>query len=97
MAQTGRSLITSKSWLDPVLPDTLPPSIIELADALPKKTQYLAGRLPPETAARLGRRLQITNTYYSNLIEGQYTEPAEMQKAQAAPVKDRKQLKNCNE
>ena len=88
------SLITSKTWLDPILPDTLPPSIIALADALPRKTQFLAGRLPSETAARLGRLLQITNTYYSNLIEGQYTEPAEMQRAQAAPVKDRKQLKN---
>ncbi|WP_180203350.1 Fic family protein [Pseudomonas sp. SbOxS1] len=88
------SLITSKSWLDPILPDALPPSIIALADALPRKTQFLAGRLPPETAARLGRLLQITNTYYSNLIEGQYTEPADMQKAQTAPVKDRKRLKN---
>jgi Fic family protein len=87
-------LITSKSWLDPILPEALPPSIIALADALPRKTQFLAGRLPPETAARLGRLLQITNTYYSNLIEGQYTEPADMQKAQAAPVKDRKRLKN---
>ncbi|WP_448119169.1 Fic family protein [Pseudomonas serbica] len=88
------SLITSKSWLDPILPDALPPSIIALADALPRKTQFLAGRLPPETAARLRRLLQITNTYYSNLIEGQYTEPADMQKAQAAPVKDRKRLKS---
>jgi Fic family protein len=87
-------LITAKSWLDPILPEALPPSIIALADALPRKTQFLAGRLPPETAARLGRLLQITNTYYSNLIEGQYTEPADMQKAQAAPVKDRKRLKN---
>ncbi|MNO83664.1 Fic/DOC family protein [compost metagenome] len=88
------SLITSKSWLDPILPDALPPSIIAFADALPRKTQFLAGRLPPETAARLRRLLQITNTYYSNLIEGQYTEPADMQKAQAAPVKDRKRLKS---
>jgi Fic family protein len=87
-------LITSKAWLDPILPETLPPSIIALADALPRKTQFLAGRLPPETATRLGRLLQITNTYYSNLIEGQYTEPADMQKAQAAPIKDRKQLKS---
>ncbi|CAI8953321.1 Fic family protein [Pseudomonas sp. IT-196MI5] len=88
------SLITSKSWLDPVLPESLPPSIIDLADALPRKTRFLAGRLPPETAARLGRLLQITNTYYSNLIEGQYTEPADMQKAQTALVKDRKRLKS---
>jgi Fic family protein len=86
-------LITSKTWLDPILPEALPPSIISLADALPRKTQFLAGRLPPETAARLGRLLRITNTYYSNLIEGQYTEPADMQQAQAAPRKDRALLK----
>ena len=49
---------------------------IALADALPRKTSFLAGRLPPQTAARLDRLLQITNTYYSNLIERQYTEPA---------------------
>ena len=87
-------LITSKSWLDPILPDTLPRSIIDLADTLPRKTQFLAGRLAPETSVRLSRLLQITNTYYSNLIEGQYTEPADMQKAQSAPAKDRKQLRN---
>lgn len=86
------SLIKSKSWLDPILPDALPPSIIQAADALPRKTQFLAGRLPAETAARLGQLLQITNTYYSNLIEGQYTEPADMQRAQSAPVRDRKLL-----
>lgn len=87
-------LITSKSWLDPILPESLPQSIIDLADTLPRKTQFLAGRLAPETSVRLSRLLQITNTYYSNLIEGQYTEPADMQKAQSAPAKDRKQLRN---
>ncbi|MHC8287445.1 hypothetical protein ACYZUD_11585 [Pseudomonas sp. XS1P51] len=50
--QTAMSLITSKAWLDPILPDALPPSIIALADALPRKTQFLAGRLPP-AACRL--------------------------------------------
>jgi Fic family protein len=87
-------LIQSKTWLDPILPETLPPSILQLADALPRKTRFLSGRLAPQTASRLGVLLRITNTYYSNLIEGQYTEPADMQKAQAAPVKDRKLLHN---
>ena len=87
-------LISSKTWLDPILPEALPQSIIALADALPRKTQFLAGRLPTQTSARLGRLLQITNTYYSNLIEGQYTEPADMQRAQTAPIKERKLLKS---
>lgn len=86
------SLITSKTWLDPILPEDLPPSIVSMADALPRKTQFLAGRLAPETGVRLARLLRITNTYYSNLIEGQYTAPADMQKAQSAPRRERKLL-----
>ena len=88
------TLITSKTWLDPVLPEQLPSSIIEKADSLPAKVAFLAGRVAPETAARLGKLLLITNTYYSNLIEGQYTEPAAMQKAQNAPKRERQLLKD---
>lgn len=88
------SLISSKTWLDPVLPEQLPRSIIDMADALPAKVAFLAGRLAPETAARLSNLLLITNTYYSNLIEGQYTEPAAMQKAQNAPRKERQLLQD---
>lgn len=88
------TLITSRSWLDPVLPESLPDSILEKADSLPAKAAFLAGRLAPETAARLARLLRITNTYYSNLIEGQYTEPAAMQQAQNAPKRERKLLKD---
>lgn len=88
------TLITSKTWLDPVLPEQLPSSIIEKADSLPAKVAFLAGRVAPETAARLGKLLLITNTYYSNLIEGQYTEPAAIQKAQNAPKRERQLLKD---
>lgn len=87
-------LIASKSWLDPVLPDDLPPSIINRADALPAKAAFLAGRLATETAEQLTRLLRITNTYYSNLIEGQYTAPADMQRAQSAPKRERRLLKD---
>jgi Fic family protein len=88
------TLITSKSWLDPILPDRLPDSIIKKADALPAKAAFLAGRVAPETAYRLAELLRVTNTYYSNLIEGQYTEPAAMQLAQTAPKRERKLLKD---
>ncbi|MFJ5300028.1 Fic family protein [Pseudomonas sp. NPDC088368] len=86
------NLITNKAWVNPVLTDKLPQSMLDKAEKLPAKTAFLAGRLAPETAQRLGRLLRITNTYYSNLIEGQYTEPAAMQQALNAPKKDRKQL-----
>ena len=88
------TLITSKSWLDPILPEDLPPSIIDSADALPAKVAFLAGRLAPETTDQLANLLRITNTYYSNLIEGQYTEPADMQRAQNSPKRERRLLKD---
>lgn len=87
-------LITDKNWLNPILPETLPPSILEKADTLPAKAAFLAGRLAPETSTRLSALLRVTNTYYSNLIEGQYTEPATMQRAQNAPKRERQLLRD---
>lgn len=88
------TLITDKNWLNPILPESLPQSILDKAGALPTKTAFLAGRLAPQTAAKLSKLLRVTNTYYSNLIEGQYTEPAAMQRAQSAPKRERKLLKD---
>lgn len=82
-------LITDKDWLDPILPEELPASIIERADTLPGKAAFLAGRLARQTSEQLGQLLQITNSYYSNLIEGRYTEIAMMQQAQTAPRRER--------
>lgn len=86
------ALITTHRYLDPVLPENLPASIIAAADALPRKIEFLAGRLAPETSQRLAELLRLTNSYYSNLIEGQYTEIADLQRAQSAPKRERKQL-----
>lgn len=88
------ALITNVHYVDPVLPEQLPLSIIEKADALPAKVAFLDGILAPETGARLARLLQITNSYYSNMIEGQYTELADMQRAQNAPRRERQQLQD---
>ncbi|PAU61073.1 cell filamentation protein Fic [Pseudomonas indica] len=67
---------------------------MEKADALPAKVAFLDGILAPETGARLARLLQITNTYYSNMIEGQYTELVDMQRAQNAPRRERRLLQD---
>lgn len=85
-------LITDRSFLDPVLPENLPASIINSADELPRKVEFLAGRLAPETSLRLAGVLRLTNSYYSNLIEGQYIKIADLQRAQSVPKRDRKQL-----
>lgn len=86
-------LMRGNHWLEPLLPGEgrYPRSLLDAAERLP----YLAGRLstllPSETTARLGKLLRVTNTYYTNLIEGQHTEPADL----AANVK-RKSPKELN-
>ncbi|CAI9008915.1 Filamentation induced by cAMP protein Fic [Pseudomonas chlororaphis] len=86
-------MITSKTYLDPVLTESLPDSIIQAADQLPRKTEFLAGRLADETSKQLASLLRITNTYYSNLIEGHRTEIADLQAARMASKRERKVLK----
>jgi Fic family protein len=85
-------MISDKNYLLPALPGELPVDILEKASLLPAKAAFLDGRLAPATRARLVSLLEVTNTYYSNLIEGQYSAPADMQRAQAAPKRERKQL-----
>ena len=71
--------VKGNHWLEPILPSPdFPRDIREQADALPFLAGKLAGLVAPETARRLGSLMRLTNSYYSNLIEGQYTEPAEM-------------------
>lgn len=85
-------MISDKNYLLPALPGELPVDILEKASLLPAKAAFLDGRLAPATRVRLVSLLEVTNTYYSNLIEGQYSAPADMQRAQTAPKRERKQL-----
>lgn len=71
-------LMRGVQWLEPLLPGEgrYPPSLLASAEQLPFLAGKLSSLLPHETTERLGRLLRVTNTYYSNLIEGQHTEPA---------------------
>lgn len=55
-----------------------PPSLMNMAEQLPFQAGKLCGVLPTESARRIGGLMRITSSYYSNLIEGQYTEPASL-------------------
>lgn len=89
-------LITTIGWLEPLLPDAFPEALLNKADQLRFAAGQLSGALPPETAQRVSELLQITNSFYSNLIEGQYTEPAYMESAspRRAPKRPTKQLQD---
>lgn len=57
-----------------------------LADAISEVTHLstqLSQRLHPTTAANLAELLRLTNSYYSNLIEGNVTRPRDIERALA--------------
>ncbi|MFD2837855.1 Fic family protein [Azotobacter vinelandii] len=83
-------LVTGTHWLEPLLPSDFPSEILSMAEQLPYQAGKLAGMLPPETTACVGGLLRVTSSFYSNLIEGQFTEPVSL--APRVPKRSRKEL-----
>lgn len=83
-------LITSTTWLEPLLPSAFSAELLDKADAVRFMAGQLSNALPSETASIVADLLLITNSYYSNLIEGQYTEPLAL--AQQSPRRSPKEL-----
>lgn len=94
--QVDDGLMRGIHWLEPLLPSEgrYPPSLLESAEQLPFLAGKLSSLLPRETTERLGRLLRVTNTYYTNLIEGQHTEPATL--AANSRRKGQKELKQLS-
>ncbi|WP_454865509.1 hypothetical protein [Pseudomonas hormoni] len=64
--------IQGNHWLEPLTPSGgYPADVLAIADELPLLVGRLQGSIAPETAKRVGELMRITNSYYSNLIEGQ--------------------------
>jgi Fic family protein len=53
----------------------------DLALNIYRKSAFLSSRLHPITRKALMAFLRLTNSYYSNLIEGHYTHPADIERA----------------
>ncbi|MFL6875907.1 hypothetical protein ACJ6YJ_13675 [Pseudomonas marginalis] len=72
-----QKFMSGNHWLEPVWPSPgFPASILRTAETLSFRAGKLTGLLPENSAIRIGGLMRITNSYYSNLIEGQFTEPA---------------------
>ena len=67
--------------LEPCLPDSLDPGIVDLIAALSTSAEKLGNRLHPKTAGSLADLVRVMNCYYSNLIEGHNTKPREIEEA----------------
>lgn len=81
--------VSGTHWLEPLMP-SFPSEILALAEQVPYQAGKLAGMLAPQTAVRIGGLLRVTSSFYSNLIEGQFTEPVTL--APSAPRRDRQEL-----
>jgi Fic family protein len=92
----AQEFISGNHWLEPIWPSPgFPASILRTAESLSFRAGKLTGLLPKETASRVGDLMRITNSYYSNLIEGQYTAPATL--SVRVPRRDPKELRELAE
>jgi Fic family protein len=67
--------------IEPTLLEQPPVALADLSTAIAGASAGLGARLHPRTAANLADLVRITNTYYSNLIEGHNTRPRDIQRA----------------
>ncbi|KAB0568437.1 Fic family protein [Pseudomonas palleroniana] len=92
----AQQFISGNHWLEPIWPSSgFPASILRTAETLSFRAGKLTGLLPENTAMRIGGLMRITNSYYSNLIEGQYTEPVTL--SARVPRRDSKELRELAE
>jgi Fic family protein len=56
-------------------------TLLDLISDIRAAAARLGDRLHPKTAADLADRVRIMNSYYSNLIEGRFTRPREIERA----------------
>jgi len=71
----------STSLMEPLMPDDAQHRLENLAFDLVAKSQGLASTLHGEVARSVGDLVRSMNCYYSNLIEGHNTHPANIEKA----------------
>ncbi|WP_256575514.1 MULTISPECIES: Fic family protein [unclassified Pseudomonas] len=81
--------LSGNHWLEPLLP-VFPSEILQLAEQVPFQAGKLSAMVAPQMIRRVGALLRVTSSFYSNLIEGQFTEPVTL--AATAPKRHRKEL-----
>ena len=69
------------SAMTPMLPEISTAALRELATELIKKSSKLAGALNANTRLAIAKLIEPMNSYYSNLIEGHFTHPLDIEKA----------------
>lgn len=81
-----------KNWLNPILTESLPRSMLDTAADLISKADKLLQGLVPQTAKCVSNLMRVTNAYHSNLIEGYYIDPSAVVEGMKLPLRQRQQL-----
>src|SRR5262249_38200104 len=86
--------MASVSAMEPMLPDDHRHALADLATDLIAKAGVLGGRLHPAMRSNVGDLVRSMNCYYSNLIEGHNTLPADINRALAGDFAEDRQRRN---
>jgi Fic family protein len=73
--------VESPSRIEPTRLEQVPEALADTLAEVSRQATALGTRLQAETAASLADLVRLTNSYYSNLIEGNNTRPREIERA----------------
>ena len=76
-----REIYSNEAAMEPLMPTDASGRLRESASRLLVQSAKLAGTLHPITRAGVAQLVVNMNSYYSNLIEGHHTHPADIERA----------------
>jgi Fic family protein len=86
--------IETPQRIEPTRLEEIPEATSDVIASLSSAAAKLEHALHPRTAENLAALVRITNTYYSNLIEGHNTRPGEIERALAGKLDQDKERRN---
>jgi Fic family protein len=99
MAQviSAKTPLENPQRIEPTLLEFVPPRVADLVAEISATSASLTRALHPRAAASLAQLVRIMNAYYSNLIEGHNTHPAEIVRALAGEFAADESRRNLQE
>lgn len=94
---SAKTLLENPQRIEPAALEFVPPRVADLIAEISATSASLAGALHPRAAASLAELVRIMNAYYSNLIEGHNTRPAEIVRALAGEFDADESRRNLQE
>ncbi len=94
---SAKTPLETPQRIEPAVLEVAPPRVADLIAEISAASASLAGALHPRAAASLAELVRIMNAYYSNLIEGHNTRPAEIVRALAGEFDADESRRNLQE